>query len=83
MRDESIQTTKGNAERTAELLREKIRSGELSNDGKIPSIRKLAEAFFDWASDQQVSSIHWTQRPSAPYGTASHNNLSQRILTHF
>ena len=43
MRDESIQTTKGNAERTAELLREKIRSGELSNEGKIPSIRKLAD----------------------------------------
>ena len=43
MRDKSTQTTKGNAERTAELLREKIRSGELSNEGKIPSIRKLAD----------------------------------------
>ena len=43
MKDKSIQTTKGTAERTAELLREKIRSGELSNDGKIPSIRKLAD----------------------------------------
>jgi hypothetical protein len=37
MSDKRIQTTKGQAERTAELLREKIRSGELSNVGKIPS----------------------------------------------
>ena len=43
MGNESIQPPKGNAERTAELLREKIRIGELSNEGKIPSIRKLAD----------------------------------------
>jgi DNA-binding LacI/PurR family transcriptional regulator len=43
MSDKRIRTTKGQAERTAELLREKIRSGELSNVGKIPSVRKLVE----------------------------------------
>jgi DNA-binding LacI/PurR family transcriptional regulator len=42
MKDKVIKTTKGKAERTAELLREKIRNGELSNEGKIPSIRKLS-----------------------------------------
>ena len=34
-RGDTIQTTKGNAERTAELLREKIRSGELSNENGL------------------------------------------------
>jgi DNA-binding LacI/PurR family transcriptional regulator len=43
MTDNRVQTTKGNAEQTAELLREKIRNGEISNEGKIPSIRKLAD----------------------------------------
>lgn len=43
MKGNRIQTTKGNAEQTAELLREKIRNGEISNEGKIPSIRKLTD----------------------------------------
>ncbi|MFT5825495.1 MAG: hypothetical protein ACI8ZW_000990 [Yoonia sp.] len=44
-REKSIQTTKGQAERTAELLREKICSGEPSNEGKIPSFAMRSS---DW-----------------------------------
>ena len=43
MNQPAINTTKNDVESVCELLREKISSGKLSTDGKIPSVRKLAD----------------------------------------
>ena len=38
-----IITTQTQTEALCDILRKKIQSGELSNDGKIPAVRKLVE----------------------------------------
>jgi len=43
MNDTPIKTTQTQADAICEILRKKIKSGELSNDGKIPAVRKLVE----------------------------------------
>ena len=43
MDDKPIKTAKSQIESACETLRAKIQTGELSNDGKIPSIRKLVD----------------------------------------
>jgi DNA-binding LacI/PurR family transcriptional regulator len=45
MSDTPIKTTQSQTESICEILRKKIQSGELSNDGKIPAVRKLVELF--------------------------------------
>ena len=43
MNSKSIETTKTQVECICELLRGKIQSGDISSDGKLPSMRKLAD----------------------------------------
>jgi hypothetical protein len=43
MSEMPIITTQTQTEALCDILRKKIRSGELSNDGKIPAVRKLVE----------------------------------------
>ena len=43
MSDTPIKTTQTQTDSVCEILRKKIRSGEISNDGKIPAVRKLVE----------------------------------------
>jgi DNA-binding LacI/PurR family transcriptional regulator len=43
MNDKTIEPAKSQIESACETLRVKIQTGELSNDGKIPSVRKLVD----------------------------------------
>jgi DNA-binding LacI/PurR family transcriptional regulator len=43
MSEAPIKTTQTQTDAVCEILRKKIQSGELSNDGKIPAVRKLVE----------------------------------------
>jgi len=43
MSDTSIKTTRTQIDAVCDILRKKIKSGELSNDGKIPAVRKLVD----------------------------------------
>ena len=43
MNDKKIETAKNQTESACDTLRDKIQTGELSNDGKIPSVRKLVD----------------------------------------
>ncbi len=43
MSEPPIKTTQTQTEAVCEILRKKIQSGELSNDGKIPAVRKLED----------------------------------------